>query len=155
VESDARLLRVNFELLGERLLAFVRSRIKNGEYSERGLARILGVSQPQMHNVLKGARGLRPALADRFLRKFGITALDLFSDAELNDAISTRMTTRIGARSTALDSIGAFALRFQAGDSAMRKSVDKTDGDGEDLRRWRKPASKSARLNLRHGEKVS
>jgi plasmid maintenance system antidote protein VapI len=121
VESDGRLLRVTFELLSERLLAFVRLRIKNGEYTERGLARILGVSQPQMHNVLKGARGLRPALADRFLRKFGITALELLTDAELNDAISTRRLSETGA---------------------------------EDLRRWRKPASRSARLNLRHGEKV-
>jgi plasmid maintenance system antidote protein VapI len=121
VESDGRLLRVTFELLSERLLAFVRLRIKNGEYTERGLARILGVSQPQMHNVLKGARGLRPALADRFLRKFGITALELLTDAELNDAFSTRRLAETGA---------------------------------EDLRRWRKPASRSARLNLRHGEKV-
>jgi plasmid maintenance system antidote protein VapI len=121
VESDGRLLRVTFELLSERLLAFVRLRIKNGEYTERGLARILGVSQPQMHNVLKGARGLRPALADRFLRKFGITALELLTDAELNDAISTRRLAETGA---------------------------------DDLRRWRKPVSRSARLNLRHDEKV-
>jgi plasmid maintenance system antidote protein VapI len=105
VESDGRLLRVTFELLGERLLAFVRLRINNGEYTERGLARILGVSQPQMHNVLKGARGLRPALADRFLRKFGITALELLTDAELNDAVSTRSMARIAVK-TARKSYG-------------------------------------------------
>jgi plasmid maintenance system antidote protein VapI len=125
VESDGRLLRVTFELLGERLLAFVRLRIKNGEYTERGLARILGVSQPQMHNVLKGARGLRPALADRLLRKFGITALELLTDAELNDAICTRSMARIAI-----------------------------DEGPEELRRWRKPAGRSARLNLRRDEKV-
>lgn len=125
MESDGRLLRVTFELLGERLLAFVRLRINNGEYTERGLARILGVSQPQMHNVLKGARGLRPALADRFLRKFGITALELLTDAELNDAVSTRSMARIAVEDSA-----------------------------EELRRWRKPASRSARLNLRQGEKA-
>jgi plasmid maintenance system antidote protein VapI len=143
VESDERLLRVTFELLGERLLAFVRLRIKNGEYTERGLARILGISQPQMHNVLKGVRGLRPALADRFLRKFGITALELLSDVELEDALSTRVRARMMTQT---------ALRSTARTSDQTGGAD---AQGVDLRRWKKPVSRSARLNLRHSDKVS
>ena len=142
MESDERLLRVTFKLLGERLLAFVRLRINNGEYTERGLARILGISQPQMHNVLKGVRGLRPALADRFLRKFGITALELLSDAELEDAISIRVRARMGTQSAP----GSTAR-------AAGKIRD-TDVDGEDLRHWRKPATRSARPSSRQSDKL-
>ena len=95
-----------------------------------------------MHNVLKGVRGLRPALADRFLRKFGITALELLSDAELEDAISTRARARMGMR---------LAPRSTA------RAAEKTGGadvGGEDPRRWRKPAARSTRLNLRQSDKV-
>ncbi len=60
-----------------RLLDLVRERIRNGFLTERGLARAIGVSQPQVHNVLKGARGLSPVLADALLRHLGITTLDL------------------------------------------------------------------------------
>src|SRR5205807_458087 len=51
--------------------------------TERGLARILGISQPQIHNVLKGARKLRPELADRLIRQLEMTVLDLFDPPEL------------------------------------------------------------------------
>lgn len=129
MESNKRVPSITFEMLVERLLTFVRLKIQNGEYSERGLARIMGVSQPQIHNVLKGARGLRPALADRFLRKFGITALELITDAELRDAVSTRIKAR--------------------------ESAEADTGGEEDLRRWRKPATRSARLDFRRDEKVS
>jgi plasmid maintenance system antidote protein VapI len=88
VESAQSPGRVSFEVLQARLLAFVKHRIQNGEYTERGLARLLGISQPQIHNVLKGARSLQPALADRMLLRFGITILELLSDAELRDALA-------------------------------------------------------------------
>ncbi|MFN7921706.1 MAG: helix-turn-helix transcriptional regulator [Bryobacteraceae bacterium] len=52
-------------------LAVVRAqaalRIRNGHWTERGLARRLNVSQAHIHNVLKGARGLTPDLADALL----------------------------------------------------------------------------------------
>ncbi len=41
--------RLNFRLLQIRLLAHIRSRVRNGEISERRLARITGVSQPHLH----------------------------------------------------------------------------------------------------------
>ncbi|HEY3936645.1 MAG TPA: hypothetical protein VGL97_04415 [Bryobacteraceae bacterium] len=78
---------VTFDVLQTRLRDFVNARIQNGEYTERGLARILDISQSQLHNVLKGARTLHLALADRLLIKFGITALDLLCEHEMQDAL--------------------------------------------------------------------
>lgn len=72
-----------FRALEARLLARVNASINNGEFTERGLARLLGVSQPQLHNVLKGARKLRPDLADRLMIKFNMGISDLLEAAEL------------------------------------------------------------------------
>jgi plasmid maintenance system antidote protein VapI len=66
----------------QQLLDALRSevcrRMANGEFTERSLAGRVGVSQPQIHNVLKGARKLTPELADRILQALGISVLDLF-----------------------------------------------------------------------------
>jgi plasmid maintenance system antidote protein VapI len=83
---------VTFEVLQARLLALVNARIHNGEYTERGLARVLGISQSQLHNVLKGARQLHHMLADRLLIKFGITALDLLCEHEMEEGLRGRRT---------------------------------------------------------------
>ena len=77
MESDSRQKTLTFRALQARLLAFVNSRINSGEYTERSLAKALGVSQPQLHNVLKGARRLQPGLADLLLFWFGISVVDL------------------------------------------------------------------------------
>ena len=56
---------------------------------------MLHVSQPQMHNVLKGNRRLQWDLADEMLRKLSITILDLvnFEDqSRLFDADATNGT---------------------------------------------------------------
>jgi hypothetical protein len=80
LESFSRLAFVDFQ---QRLILFVVAKIRNGEFTERGLARVLGVSQPQLHNVLKGARPLKPEFADCLLRQFEIGLLDLVHRAEL------------------------------------------------------------------------
>ncbi len=77
------LRQLTFAEIQTRLISFVIAKIRNGEFTERGLARILGVSQPQMHNVLKGVRPLKPEFADVVLRQFGMGVLDLISPAEL------------------------------------------------------------------------
>ncbi|MDQ2844419.1 MAG: hypothetical protein M3Y72_25915 [Acidobacteriota bacterium] len=74
---------LTFSALQRRLLAFVNARIQNGEFSERSLAKQMGISQPQLHNVLKGARNLHVPLSDAFLRFFKICVPDLLSPAEL------------------------------------------------------------------------
>jgi plasmid maintenance system antidote protein VapI len=82
---------VTFEVLRTRLIQRVKLRINNGEFTERGLARILGISQSQTHNVLKGARMLRMQLADRILTRLGLSAMDLLTDGELEAALRLKM----------------------------------------------------------------
>lgn len=74
---------VNFEVLKGLLIRYVKLRIRNGDCTERQLARLVGTSQPQLHNVLKGARPLKQALADRLLQHFQIGLLELVRDCQL------------------------------------------------------------------------
>src|SRR5208283_5839173 len=73
---------VNFEVLKGLLIRFVALRIRNGDCTERQLARLIGTSQPQLHNVLKGARRLKQGLADALLKHFQIGLLDLLEEVE-------------------------------------------------------------------------
>lgn len=66
-----------------RLLDGIRLRIHNGEITERGCARMLGLSQPHIHNVLKGARSLSPESFDLILKVFNFSILDLCTRNEL------------------------------------------------------------------------
>jgi hypothetical protein len=59
------------------LLERIRRRVHNGEVSERSLARLIGVSQPHMHNLLKGTRALTDEVADGMLYQLRISLLDL------------------------------------------------------------------------------
>ena len=59
------------------LVAVLRARVRNGEVTERGLAKLVGVSQPHIHNVLKGARALSPELSDQILQHLRLSLLDL------------------------------------------------------------------------------
>lgn len=83
MESHRTIETITLGDLQARLLILVKGRIHNGEHTERGLARLLGVSQPQIHNVLKGVRRLHPDLADRMITKLGLTAVQLFNGPEL------------------------------------------------------------------------
>jgi hypothetical protein len=91
VESISRPTGVTFDVLRLRLLQQIKLRINNGEFTERGLSRILGISQSQTHNILKGARTLQLQVADRILAKFGLSTVDLLSDTELDDALRVKM----------------------------------------------------------------
>lgn len=68
---------VHFEGLQGRLVSALQSRLRNGELTERRLARLTGISQPHIHNVLKGRRILSLRAADIILRKIGLSVLDL------------------------------------------------------------------------------
>ena len=83
--------KITFEVLRTRLVQEVRLRINNGEFTERGLSRILGISQSQTHNVLKGARTLQMQLADRILQKLGLSTIDLLTEIELDAALQSKM----------------------------------------------------------------
>lgn len=55
----------------------LRARVRNGHSTERSLARIVGISQPHLHNVLKGSRSLSPELSDQILYHLRLSLLDL------------------------------------------------------------------------------
>jgi plasmid maintenance system antidote protein VapI len=101
-------------------------RIQNGEYTERGLARLLGISQPQIHHVLKGTRRLQPEFADRVMTRFGVTVLDLLLEAELSNELRSRQSRLVDSRWYA----------------AMTSEPDRAQPERERLRRERKPAGR-------------
>lgn len=70
---------MNFRVLQTRLVSLIRGRVRNGELSERGLARLTGISQPHIHNVLKGTRLLSTDMADQLLRRLRIDLADLLT----------------------------------------------------------------------------
>jgi transcriptional regulator with XRE-family HTH domain len=72
-----------FDELLDRLRKKLQTQVRNGELTERGLARRLGLSQPHMHNILKGVRQFRPEVADRVLKEQGLSIADLLSDEEI------------------------------------------------------------------------
>jgi hypothetical protein len=74
---------MDFQELRERLVANLRDRVRIGELTERGLARISGVSQPHIHNVLKGKRVLSVEMSDVILRQLRIDLLDLVKPEDL------------------------------------------------------------------------
>ncbi|MBZ2181039.1 MAG: helix-turn-helix domain-containing protein [Acidobacteria bacterium] len=67
----------------ERLVEELRRRVRNGETTERALAKLTGVSQPHMHNVLKGQRLLSSELADAILGTLQLSVLDLFDRQQM------------------------------------------------------------------------
>jgi transcriptional regulator with XRE-family HTH domain len=73
---------MGFETLQRRLLARVKNRVQNGELTERGLARMTGISQPHIHHILKGIRGLSVENADRILLHLNMSVIDLLEGSE-------------------------------------------------------------------------
>jgi transcriptional regulator with XRE-family HTH domain len=74
---------MDFQELRERLVGHLRDRVRSGELTERGLARVSGVSQPHIHNVLKGKRVLSLEMSDAILRQLRIDLLDLMKPEDL------------------------------------------------------------------------
>ena len=74
---------MNFKELRGRFIAHLRQRVRTGELTERGLARISGVSQPHIHNVLKGKKLLSAEMCDEVLRQLGMDLLDLMRPEDL------------------------------------------------------------------------
>lgn len=68
---------VLFEHLLQALRRDLRQRVRNGEVTERGLARMAGISQPHLHNMLKGARALSAEKADLLLTRLELSVVDV------------------------------------------------------------------------------
>lgn len=74
---------LGFEELHKRLILVLLDRIHSGQLTERGISRITGVSQPHIHNVLKGKRDFSTGTADKILRELHMDIMDLLDPREL------------------------------------------------------------------------
>jgi transcriptional regulator with XRE-family HTH domain len=72
--------------LQQRFVALLRNRVRNGELTERGLARMVGVSQPHIHNVLHGKRTFSVETTDDIMRQLRVDVLDLIEPSEWADS---------------------------------------------------------------------
>lgn len=90
MESKLNPVKPTFSILKARLIRVINRRLYSGEFTERGLARILQVSQTHLHHVLKQRRKLRAELADGLMAKLSINILDLLDNAELSDECRRR-----------------------------------------------------------------
>jgi transcriptional regulator with XRE-family HTH domain len=77
---------MTFQDLHQLLLEELRHRVRSGAATERGLARVSGVSQPHLHNVLKGKRKLSLRRADGVLHRLQIDLLQLLEPGELRES---------------------------------------------------------------------
>jgi transcriptional regulator with XRE-family HTH domain len=107
---------MDFETLQMRLLDRVNRRVRNGELTERGLARRIGISQPHMHHILKGARGLSVETADRILRHLSISLVELLEAEPVRPIPPRTVRTRAGSRSE----IGGFLENSSADGRQIR-----------------------------------
>jgi plasmid maintenance system antidote protein VapI len=74
---------MKFAVLQRRVIEYLNARIHNGDVTERDLARLTGLSQPHIHNLLSGARLLTVNCADQILERTGMSVLDLLEPEEL------------------------------------------------------------------------
>jgi transcriptional regulator with XRE-family HTH domain len=81
---------MTFHDLQQRLLKELRQRVRSGAATERGLARLSGISQPHLHNVLKGKRELSLRKADVLLHRLQIDLLQLIEPEELRESTGRR-----------------------------------------------------------------
>jgi hypothetical protein len=68
---------VYFHELQRKLIDLARERVRAGEVTERGLAKICAISQSHMHNVLKNVRGFSTDSADRLMKALDLRVPDL------------------------------------------------------------------------------
>ncbi len=73
---------MDFQELERRFIEHLRQRIRSGELTERRLAKITGISQPHVHNVLKGNRVFSLNTADTILHVLRLDLLDLIEPEE-------------------------------------------------------------------------
>lgn len=74
---------INFSEIPRRFVIHLRERVHSGELTERGLALITGVSQPHIHNVLKGTRNFSVEMPGAILYHLNLDLIDLIRPDEL------------------------------------------------------------------------
>jgi hypothetical protein len=97
---------VYFQQLQQKLIDFARERVRAGDVTERGLAKMCDISQPHMHNVLKNVRAFSNESADRLMRALDIQVTDLLWPIPEIDDVHVRavpiVRNRIGPGSDAV-----------------------------------------------------
>lgn len=73
---------MDFRELERRLVDHLRELVHCGELTERRLARLTGISQPHIHNVLNRKRSLSPDSADLILHALHLDLVDLLTPGE-------------------------------------------------------------------------
>jgi transcriptional regulator with XRE-family HTH domain len=73
---------MNFQELHRCLAVHIANQVRNGQLTERGLARRAGVSQSHLHNVLKGKRSFSLHSADLIMRELGLGVMDLMRQGD-------------------------------------------------------------------------
>lgn len=81
---------MNFSGMERKLIAHLRGRVRRGEISERGLARLTRFSQPHIHNVLHGVRRITAEVADAIMDRLGLEIEDLLSPDEIQRRLPQR-----------------------------------------------------------------
>jgi len=76
---------MDFQELERRFVDHLRGRIRSGELTERRLAKMAGISQPHVHNVLKGKRIFSLQMADLILHVLRLDLLDLITPQEIEE----------------------------------------------------------------------
>ena len=72
--------------------------IHSGVVTERRLAKIVGFSQPHLHNVIKGARKLTPTVADQVMYCLEWSLLDLVASEEARTLLDRRQAIAAAGR---------------------------------------------------------
>jgi predicted XRE-type DNA-binding protein len=81
---------LGFHQLQGRLIATVQERIRSGEITERRLAHRIGISQPHVHNVLKGKRVFSIPALDAVLFELRLDVIDLLTPDDFTKFLSGR-----------------------------------------------------------------
>jgi transcriptional regulator with XRE-family HTH domain len=81
---------MTFQDLQQRLIEELRLRVRSGVATERGLARLSGISQPHLHHVLKGKRTFSIEKSDKVCRRLQIDLLHLILPDELREPARRR-----------------------------------------------------------------
>ncbi|HTW65141.1 MAG TPA: helix-turn-helix transcriptional regulator [Bryobacteraceae bacterium] len=103
------------------LLAYVRGQIRNGELTERGFARLIGISQPHVHNVLKGVRNFSPEILDLALKYLHLSLLDLVPEEQVEAHLRARRAQRHSAEAPFLDQPIGPGMPWPSGLNLRRK----------------------------------
>lgn len=74
---------ITFRALHDLLIQHLKDCVQRGEITERGIARRVGISQPHIHNVLKGKRLLSWESADALLRELHLDLRELVNRHEM------------------------------------------------------------------------